>query len=220
MDDTIAAAEAPSDDARIVAALRAGDERAFAALVDQYGRALERLAYTYVRDREAAADIVQEAWMGLLGSIDRFEGRSSLKTWLFRILVNCARARARKESRTVPFSALADAPSDGGGPAVEADSFQPAGARWAGHWSSPPGTWPDTPEASALSSEVRRRIDDAIARLPDGPRAVITLRDVEGFSGDEVCNLLEISDTNQRVLLHRARAKVRRAMAEYFQGGR
>jgi RNA polymerase sigma-70 factor (ECF subfamily) len=208
---------ASDDDLRVVAALRAGDEAAFASLVDQHGGALQRLALNYVRDRSVAQEVVQETWLGLLQSLERFEGRSSLKTWIFHILVNCARSRARKESRSVPFSSLGETFADSGEPAVDPSRFQQHGARWAGHWASPPGAWHQSPESSAISNETRACVRDAIAGLKDTQRTVITLRDVEGFSSEEVCNLLQISDTNQRVLLHRARASVRRALEAYFE---
>ena len=210
---------ASADDARVIAALRAGDEHAFAMLVEQYNGALQRLAFVYVKDRSVAEEVVQETWIGLLQSLDRFEGRSSLKTWLFRILMNVARSRARKESRSIPFSSLADPFAEPGEPSVDPDRFQQAGARSPGHWASPPGRWHGDPEAQAVSSETRIRISAAIQALPDTQREVITLRDVEGLRSEEVCNLLQISDTNQRVLLHRARSKVRASLAAYFEEG-
>lgn len=210
---------ASADDARVLAALRAGDEQAFAALVDQYHGSLQRLAFVYVKDRSVAEEVVQETWIGLLQSLGRFEGRSSLKTWLFRILMNVARSRARKESRSIPFSSLADPSAKSGEASVDADRFQQAGGRFAGRWASPPSRWREDPEAQAVSSETRSRIGAAIQALPDTQREVITLRDVEGFRSEEVCNLLQISDTNQRVLLHRARSKVRASLAAYFEEG-
>ena len=206
-------------DLSVIAALRAGDDTAFATLVEQYNGALQRLAYVYVKDRSVAEDVVQETWIGLLQSLGRFEGRSSLKTWLFRILMNIARSRARKESRTISFSSLGDAAAEPGDPAVDADRFHPAGSASAGHWASPPARWRDDPEAQAVSSETRARIGAAIHSLPDTQREVITLRDIEGLRSEEVCNLLQISDTNQRVLLHRARSKVRASLATYFEEG-
>ena len=211
---------ASDDDLRTVAALRAGDDAAFAALLDRHGGALQRLALNYVRDRSVAQEVVQETWLGLLQSLERFEGRSSLKTWIFHILLNCARARARKEARSVPFAALGDAFAQTGEPSVDAARFQQPGTRWSGHWATPPGAWHQGPEASALAGETRNLIGRAIDGLKDTQRAVITLRDIEGFSSEEVCNLLRISDTNQRVLLHRARASVRRALEAYFEESR
>ena len=210
-----AGALAFEDDGRVVAALRAGDELVFATLVDQYSGALQRLALVYVKDHPVAEEVVQETWIGLLQSIHRFEGRSSLKTWIFRILMNCARSRARKESRSIPFSSMADALAESGEPSVDVDRFQPAG-----QWAAAPAQWPQSPELQAISSETLARIGDAIGTLPDAQREVITLRDVEGLTSSEVCNLLQISDTNQRVLLHRARGKVRRELEAYLEGAR
>lgn len=197
-------------------ALRAGDEAAFGRLVDTYHGQLLRLARTFVADRAVAEEVVQETWLGVIRGIDRFEGRSSLRTWLFRILTNTAKKRGVRERRSVPFSALAG-PGDGGDePAVDPDRFLPAGHRWAGHWASPPTSWGAAPEERVLAAESRRVIEEAVARLPDGQRQVITLRDIDGWSSEEVCNVLDLSEVNQRVLLHRARAKVRTALEEYF----
>ncbi len=207
---------ASGDDLRVVAALRDGDEAAFTALVDMHGASMLRVAATWVRDRAVAEEVVQEAWVGLLGSLARFEGRASLKTWLFRILLNCARARARKERRSIAFSSLDGA--DEHGPTVDPARFRPAGEPSAFHWSSAPALWPQTPEERALAKETRACIRQAVAELPAAQRQVITLRDIVGMRADEVCNALEITDTNQRVLLHRARAKVRRALEVYFGG--
>lgn len=205
-----------AEDLRVVRALRDGDESAFVALVDAHGGSMLRLATSWVGDRAVAEEVVQEACVGLLGSLDRFEGRASLKTWLFRILVNCARARARKEQRSVAFSSLEGADEDG--PTVDPSRFRGAGERWASHWQSAPAAWPQTPEQRALSRETRACIHDAVSALPAAQRQVITLRGIAGMSADEVCNAMEITDTNQRVLLHRARAKVRRALEAYFEG--
>ncbi|HEY8171811.1 MAG TPA: sigma-70 family RNA polymerase sigma factor [Dehalococcoidia bacterium] len=207
-----ASGDAAVDDSAALAALRAGDERTFSALVARHSAALQRLALVYVHDAATAEEVVQEAWIGLLQSLDRFEGRSTLKTWLFRILVNCARARARKESRTVPFSAAFPAEgeaSDG----IEARRFYPG---WlpsiGGHWRRPPAHWGDEPEQRALAAETLAVIRTSIDSLAPGQREVIILRDVEGCSSAEVCNVLGLTDTNQRVLLHRARSNVRRAL--------
>jgi RNA polymerase sigma-70 factor, ECF subfamily len=199
----------------LVTALRRGDERAFTLLVDRHGGSMLRLARVYVRDRAVAEEVVQEAWLGLLRGIDRFEGRSSIRTWLFRIVANLAKTRAVREGRSVPFSALADA--EDAGPSVPPERFRTPDDRWAGHWASPPEEWA-RPEEELLSSETRRVIDGAIHALPDNQRLVITLRDVEGWSSDEVCNVLELSETNQRVLLHRARTKVQHALDDYLRG--
>jgi RNA polymerase sigma-70 factor, ECF subfamily len=202
-----------AEDRATVAALRAGDEASFAALVERYNGALQRLALGYVKDQAAAQDVVQEAWLGLLQSLDRFEERSSLKTWLFRILINCARARARKESRTLPFSQAFPDEDDEATAAVEPHRFYPG---WlpaiGGHWRRPPVRWENEPEERALAGETRAVIQRGIDSLPPQQREVILLRDVAGCRSDEVCNVLGLSDTNQRVLLHRARSSVRRLL--------
>ena len=194
-------------------ALRAGDEEAFMALVRRHHAAMVRVAQIYVSRRDLAEEVVQEAWLGVLRGLDRFEGRSSLKTWLFRIVTNLAKTRAMREGRTIPFSALRT-PEGVPEPAVEPERFRrPDDPQWPGHWASKPAQWP---EARLLENESLERIQQAIEALPDSQRAVITLRDVEGWSAEEVCNALELSETNQRVLLHRARSKVRRAMERYL----
>lgn len=200
-------------DQRLVRALRSGDESAFAELIDLYHGSMLRLARSYVSDRAVAEEVVQETWLGVIRGIDRFEGRSSLKTWIFRILTNTAKKRGARERRTVPFSALAG-PDDEG--AVDADRFLPEGQLWAGHWAAAPASWGEAPEARLLAGEAREVIDAAIAALPESQRQVITLRDVDGFSSEEVCNVLDLSEVNQRVLLHRARTKVRAALETYF----
>ena len=194
-------------------AIKDGDERAFAELVERYNASLVRVAQGYVRDRAVAEDVVQDTWIAVLKGIDRFERRSSLKTWIFRILANQAKSRARRERRTVPFTALTDADGDPDAPTVDPERFDSV----TGMWSRPPGRWPDEPEGELLRGEARRLILDTIDMLPDGQRAVITLRDVEGFDSADVCNVLDISEVNQRVLLHRARARVRQALEDYFE---
>jgi RNA polymerase sigma-70 factor (ECF subfamily) len=174
------------------------------------------LALVYERSHAVAEEIVQDAWLGVLKGIETFEGRSSFKTWLFRILVNRARTRAERESRTVPFSSLGDT-IDGHEPAVDPDRFLPADhPEWALHWAVPPGEWGGSPETQLLTQEALSFIDSAIAALPPAQRQVVTLRDVEGWTADEVCNVLGISETNQRVLLHRGRSRVRGALEKYF----
>lgn len=205
-------------DVALVAALRRGDEGAFVTLVERYHAALVRLARAYVSDEATAEEVAQETWLAVLRGIDRFEGRSSLKTWLFRILVNRAKTRGVRERRTVPFSSL-----DGGGeeddPGVDADRFRGPEDRWPGHWLAPPAAWRAGPEEVALSAETRRVIERAIEDLSPLQRQVITLRDIEGWSAEEVCNTLGISETNGRVLLHRARTRVRAALERYFAAG-
>jgi len=209
-------APAQREDARLILALRAGDEAVFALLVDDLGPSMLRMALLYVSTRAVAEEVVQEAWLGVLRGLDRFEGRSSLKTWIFQILTNTAKTRGEREGRTIPFSALARDEADADDPAVVADRFHQDG-RWAGHWSAPPAEWGQLPEERLLGSEARDVIDRAVAELPPAQAMVIRLRDIEGFEADEVCNVLEISETNQRVLLHRARSKVRRALEDYLK---
>lgn len=196
-----------ADDARLVERLRAGDESAFAELVRKYHSSLLRVARLFVPTAALAEDVVGETWLGVVKGIDRFEGRSSLKTWIFRILTNIAKTRGQRESRTLPFSSLEDADRTFE-PAVESGRFTPVG-----HWADPPRAWP---EERLLSRETLELIEDAIESLPPAQRAVISLRDVEGWDAEEVRNALELSETNQRVLLHRARAKVRRALDGYL----
>src|SRR3954464_1243990 len=198
-------------DAEIVAALRRGNQAVFAELVDAYSPGLLRMAQMYVRDRAVAEEVVQETWIGVLRGIDRFEGRSSLKTWIFRILMNTAKTRGQRESRSIPFSAAAAADE----PSVDADRFLGADHQYAGGWMLGPSEW-QTPEEELLQGETREEILRAIDELPAQQRAVITLRDVEGFPPEEVSELLGISDGNQRVLLHRARSKVRAAIEAYL----
>jgi RNA polymerase sigma-70 factor (ECF subfamily) len=206
------------EDVALVQALRAGDEAAFRALVEQHQVALLRLARLYVHDAAVAEEVVQETWLGVLRGIDAFQQRASLKTWIFSILVNRAKTIARKEGRTIPFSAAFDAESDPAEPALDPDRFlkQPEHGEPAGWWATPPREW-DAPEATLLARETRDRVNAAIAALPPNQREVITLRDVEGWSSGEVCNVLQITETNQRVLLHRARSRVRQALDAYFR---
>ena len=202
-----------AQDARVVDALRRRDEAAFERLLREHHAALLRVARIYVPSAAVAEEVVQETWLAVLNGIDRFEGRSSLKTWLFRILTNIAKTRAQREGRTLPFSAL-QRPDAVPEPAVEPERFLDAEhPRWPGHWASKPTAWP---EERLLDAETRATIERAIEALPPAQRAAISLRDVEGWSSEEVCNALGVSETNQRVLLHRARSKVRRALEEYL----
>src|SRR5207248_636559 len=206
------------DEVQLVEALRSGDEAAFMALVDHYHASMVRLAALYVPDRAQAEEVAQEAWLGVLRGIQRFEGRSSLRTWLFRILTNIAKTRGRREARSIPFSALWDPDAELFEPAVEPERFLPADhPRWPRHWGDVPQSWAEIPESRLLSQETQQRLGQAIATLAASQREVITLRDIEGWTSDEVCNSLGITETNQRVLLHRARSKVRRALEAYFQ---
>jgi RNA polymerase sigma-70 factor, ECF subfamily len=202
-----------TDERELIEALRRGDESAFARLVDEYGGTLLRVARMYVPTAAVAEEVVQETWIGVLKGIDRFEGRSSLKTWIFRILANIAKTRGERERRSIPFSAAAGAAADE--PSVDPDRFLPAGDERARMWALGPAPWQE-PEESLLSGETRGVILEAIERLPPSQREVITMRDVEGWSSEDVRNALEISETNQRVLLHRARSKVRGAIEQYL----
>ena len=200
-------------DERILAALRAGDEEAFGKLVREWHSSLLRVAQIFVPSRAVAEEVVQETWLRVLGALDRFEGRSSLKTWVFRILVNTAKTRAQREGRSIPFSALQDAARVPEA-AVEPERFLPDDhPQHPGGWASPPR---DLPEERLLAAETRDVIAAAIEQLPANQRAVISLRDVEGWGSEEVRNALDISEVNQRVLLHRARSRVRRALEEYI----
>jgi RNA polymerase sigma-70 factor (ECF subfamily) len=194
-------------DAKLVERLRAGDEAAFMELIRELNPSLLRVARMFVPTSALAEDVVQETWLAVLNGIARFEGRSSLKTWIFRILTNTAKTRGERERRSVPFTTLD--PEEGGfEPAVERSRFTGTG-----HWAVLPRAWP---EDRLLAHETRSMIEHAIERLPPSQRTVITLRDVEGWTADEVRNALELSETNQRVLLHRARAKVRSALEQYL----
>jgi RNA polymerase sigma-70 factor (ECF subfamily) len=210
-------ASTPAGDEALVAALRRGDEDAFAQLVTSLHAAMLRVARMYVGNNGVAEDVIQQTWLGVLQGLDRFEGRSALRTWIFRILVNIAKTRGKNESRSVPFSALAEAELADDDPALPGECFlldEQDPTR--GHWISAPRDWSTLPEDRLLSAEARAVIAQAIAMLPPAQRTVITLRDVDGCSAEEVCEALAISAGNQRVLLHRARAKVRTALAHYL----
>jgi RNA polymerase sigma-70 factor (ECF subfamily) len=205
----------PSDDQSLVERARAGDEAAFAALVRRYSPMLMRLARMYVPTDALAEDVVQETWVAVVRGLERFEGRSSFKTWLFRILVNRAKTRGVREHRSIPFASVN--PGGGGdgqddeGPAVDPSRFTSEGA-----WTSAPADWHDDPEAALDSAEALRIAREAIDQLPERQKIVITLRDLEGLSSDEVRNVLDLTETNQRVLLHRARTKVRQALEDWI----
>jgi RNA polymerase sigma factor (sigma-70 family) len=194
---SFAIGDLPSDDI-VVPALRAGDEAMFAALLDTWSRGMLRVARSYVSTDDSAQEVVQDTWLAVIGGIDAFEGRSSVKTWVYRILVNTAKKRVVRESRTLPWSAF-----EPGGDVL--DGAAPSAAIW------------PTPEGEALAAEARGLIAKALARLPPRQRIAITLRDVEGCTSEEVCEIMEISAANQRVLLHRARAAVRGRLEDYFQ---
>ena len=198
-------------DLRLLERAREGDEEAFAALVRRHSPSLLRVAQMYVPSRAVAEEVVQETWLGVLRGLESFEGRSTFRTWLFRILVNRAKTRGTRERRTVPFAALAGAETDGDEPAVDPSRFATEG-----FWGTPPRRWDEDPEAALNGAEALRIAREAIEKLPEMQRRVITLRDLEGFPSEEVRNVLGITETNQRVLLHRARARVRQALEQWM----
>jgi RNA polymerase sigma-70 factor (ECF subfamily) len=199
--------DAPLEDRRAVALLRAGDEQAFEALVARHYATMMAVARTYVKSRAVAEEVVQEAWLGVLQGLDRFEGRSSLKTWIIAIVVHKAKTRAQREGRSVPF---ADFESDER--AVDPDRFRGRGDTYTGHWRSSPADWGAAPDVISQDRETLRVAMRAIAALPPAQLTVIRMRDIEGSTAEEVCSALEISAGNQRVLLHRARSRVRAAL--------
>jgi RNA polymerase sigma-70 factor (ECF subfamily) len=203
-----------ADDAELVSRVQAGDRGAFAGLVRRHGGGLLRFARLFVRESSAAEEVVQDTWMAVLEGVDGFEGRASFKTWLYRILANRARTRAVREGRTTPFSALAE--KEGDEHAVDPGRFDADGM-----WRDPPAGWTEeTPERLALAAETRAVMEAAVQALPAAQRAVLVLRDQDGLGTEEICNLLDLTVTNQRVLLHRARARVRQALEEHMRGGR
>ncbi|MET0750047.1 MAG: RNA polymerase sigma factor [Solirubrobacterales bacterium] len=206
-----------TEDAELVEALRAGDQAAFTALVDELSPALMRMALAHVPSRAIAEEVVQDTWLAVINGIDRFEGRSALRTWIFQILLNKARTRGKREKRTLPFSSFRRRAEEGGDePAVDADRFQGRDGQRPGWWARPPAEWEGV-EARIENNEVRDLLLKAIAELPPRQRDVIVLRDLQGYSSEEARNVLDLSETNQRVLLHRARSKVRAALEEHFE---
>jgi RNA polymerase sigma-70 factor (ECF subfamily) len=203
----------PPDDV-LVARLRERDEAAFVMLLDAWSDGLLRLARSFVSTTDSAAEVVQDTWLAVIQGIGKFEGRSSLKTWVYRILVNTAKRRGGREARTVPWSSLLPTPEDEG-PTVDPSRFGGPGDPYPGHWREFPAPWP-SPEQQTLAGEVRAQVGTALAQLPERQRVVIMLRDVEGYGSDEVSSILDISAANQRVLLHRARAFVRGRLEEYY----
>jgi RNA polymerase sigma-70 factor, ECF subfamily len=208
--------ETPAADEReLVLRLRAGDRAAFSTLVVRHGGAILRLVMAFVKDRALAEEVVQDTWLSALDHLDGFEGRSAIRTWLFHIAANKARTRLSREGRSVPFSSLGT-PDDSDEPAVGPDRFDQGGM-----WKTPPGAWSEeNPERLAQGVQTRAAIERAIAELPEAQRAVITLKDIEELETDEICSLLGITVSNQRVLLHRARSKVRQALETYMGGMR
>ncbi|MEV4314928.1 sigma-70 family RNA polymerase sigma factor [Actinocrispum sp. NPDC049592] len=202
----------PDED--LVAALRAGDERAFASVLEAWSSSMLRLARSFVSTDASAEEVVQETWLAVIKGMDGFEGRSAFKTWVYRILVNTAKKRGTQEHRTVPWASLV-AGDEEHGPTVDPERFQGRDGAYPGHWREFPEAWA-SPEHSALTVEIREVIAGALEGLPARQRAVISLRDVADHSSDEVCDILQISAANQRVLLHRARAAIRERLAEYL----
>jgi RNA polymerase sigma-70 factor (ECF subfamily) len=202
-----------SDDV-LLAGLRARDEDIFRRLLADWSRSMLRVARSFVSTDASAEEVVQDTWLAVMQGIDGFEGRSSLRTWVYRILVNTARKRGVKEHRSVPWSSLSPTDADRG-PTVDPSNFRGPGDQYPGGWKAFPAEWTST-ESAVLAGEVRQTVRAALDLLPDRQRVVITLRDVLGHSSDEVCEMLDISAGNQRVLLHRARAAVRAELATYL----
>jgi RNA polymerase sigma-70 factor (ECF subfamily) len=198
-----------AEERELLAKLRAGDERAFEALVNRHYRTMLAVAQTYVSSRAVAEEVVQEAWLGILKGLDGFEGRSALSTWIMRIVANIAMTRGGREARSIPYSSLA---AEGDESAVGPERFRGASDAFPGHWRAYPSDWHRLPEQALLQDETLRVAVDAIAALPPAQRAVITMRDVQGYDSADVCAILELSEGNQRVLLHRARSRVRSAL--------
>ncbi len=206
----------PQGEAELLRRLRGGDEDAFTGLVSGLSPALLRLAMSHVSSRAVAEEVVQDTWLAVISGVDGFEGRSTLHTWIFRILLNRARSTGAREHRTLPFSS---AWRDERAPAVPPERFHSRNARGlAGSWAAPPVPWDELPEDSLLGSEVCRCIERAVAELPTQQREVVTARDLLGMDSDEVCALLELSRGNQRVLLHRGRSRVRSVLERHFGG--
>lgn len=207
--------DAGGADAELLAGLRRGDEDAFRTLVAEYGPFLMRLVMTHVASRAVAEEVVGDTWLAVLNGLDRFEGRSSLRTWIASIALNKARTRGQREARILPFAMFRRRAEEGGGPALEPDRFQGRRGERPGWWASPPAEWQE-PERQLETAESRRVLLEAIRDLPPRQREVITLRDLSGWDAEEVRNALDLTETNQRVLLHRARSKVRAALEDYM----
>jgi RNA polymerase sigma-70 factor, ECF subfamily len=198
---------------QLAAALAAGDERTFHVLFRSKYPLMKRVARSYLDSDATADEVVQETWLAVLRGIDRFQGHSSLNTWIFSILVNQARKRGVRESRTVPLSSLAT--SDSEERSVDPDRFQSDDGAWPGHWATPPRPW-QRPEQRLLALEAREHLRQAFEQLPERQRTVVAMRDVEGCSAEEVCEMLQLSEHNQRVLLHRGRSRLRAALDAYI----
>jgi RNA polymerase sigma-70 factor, ECF subfamily len=203
-------------EAELLGRLREGDEEAFEALVGEHYRAMLNLALGFVRTRAIAEEVVQEAWLGVLKGIDRFEGRSSLRTWILRIVANIAKTKGVREARSVPFASLAS--DDESGAAVDPDRFRGPTDGFPGHWWAYPSDWRALPETALHEQETLDAVRHANEDLPPAQRAVITMRDMVGCTPEEVCAALDVTDGNQRVLLHRARSRVRAALEVQLDG--
>jgi RNA polymerase sigma-70 factor, ECF subfamily len=207
--------KASAEELELLARLRAGDERAFETLVNRHYGTMLAVARTYVSSRAVAEEVVQEAWLGVLKGLDGFQGRSALSTWIMRIVVNIAKTRGGREARSIPYASLA---AEGDQHSVDPDRFRGPDDGFPGHWRAYPGDWRRLPEDALYQQETLRVTVEAIAELPAAQRAVITMRDVQGCPADEVCDVLGVSEGNQRVLLHRARSRVRAALERHFDG--
>jgi len=206
-----------SEEHRLLARLRKGDEGAFDELVNKHHGALIRMAMGHVGDREVAEEVVQDTWMAVIQNLDRFEGRSSIRTWIFGILIHKAKDRGVREKRHTTFSAF-ESYDDDNEEAVDPSRFHQSG-EWAGHWAFPPQPWDDqTPEKLLASQQAVNAMNKAIEALPATLKEVLILRDVEGVEAKEVCELLKITETNLYVRLHRARERVRAAVETYLEG--
>jgi RNA polymerase sigma-70 factor (ECF subfamily) len=201
------------DEAALLKRLRDGDEAAFATLVDTYYGMMLSVARSYVKTRAVAEEVLQDAWLAVLKGLDRFEGRSSLKTWIISIVINIAKTRGAREARTVPFASMA---REGEEAAVDPSRFRGASDGFPGHWWAYPANWSERPEEVILGRETLQVVTEAIEQLPGAQRVVITMRDVAGCSSEEVCETLALSEGNQRVLLHRARSRVRAAVERHL----
>jgi RNA polymerase sigma-70 factor (ECF subfamily) len=212
-EEVIARARAAAPDEQIVAALRAGDEQTFRELFERTNPMMKRVARSYVTSDAVAEEIVQDTWLAIITGIERFEGRSALGTWMFSILTNQAKTHSARERRAQPISSVA--PADAEEPAVDPDRFQKDDEAWPGHWAIPPRPW-QKPERRLLSLEARDQLREALAQLPERQRLVVVLRDIEGLAAQEVRDLLNLSEENQRVLLHRGRSRLRALLEQYL----
>jgi RNA polymerase sigma-70 factor (ECF subfamily) len=203
----------PSTDDAILAGLRSGDEAVFGQLLNSWSGSMLHLARAFVATRASAEEVVQDTWLAVIQGIDDFEGRSSVRTWVYRILINTAKKRGLRESRTVPWSSVF---AEEDRPTVEPSLFRGADDEYPGGWVSFPPPWTTT-EGQVLAGEVRNRLRDALDSLPERQRTVVTLRDILGHTSTEVCEMLGISEGNQRVLLHRGRAATRARLAPYLE---